>query len=131
MSLGTESISAITFFTGDMASSTSFYEALGFRVLFGGPTAPFTSLGGLPVDDDPTHFVNLQLEPGFRQAGLWGRVIFHTPDLAGVDATHDAAVAAGYRPEAPPADAPWGERYFHIRDPSGHELSFACRLAGH
>jgi len=27
-----------------------------------------------------------------------------------------------------PADAPWGERYFHILDPDGHELSFARRL---
>lgn len=24
-----------------------------------------------------------------------------------------------------PRDAPWGERYFHVRDPDGHELSFA------
>jgi uncharacterized glyoxalase superfamily protein PhnB len=24
-----------------------------------------------------------------------------------------------------PRDAPWGERYFHMRDPDGHELSFA------
>ena len=31
-------------------------------------------------------------------------------------------------PEAAPADAPWGERYFHITDPDGHELSFAKRL---
>jgi uncharacterized glyoxalase superfamily protein PhnB len=29
-----------------------------------------------------------------------------------------------------PADAPWGERYFHVRDPDGHELSFARPLAG-
>ncbi|MGH8701888.1 MAG: VOC family protein, partial [Burkholderiales bacterium] len=27
-----------------------------------------------------------------------------------------------------PADAPWGERYFHISDPDGHELSFARPL---
>ena len=25
-------------------------------------------------------------------------------------------------------DAPWGERYFHVRDPDGHELSFARLL---
>ena len=24
-----------------------------------------------------------------------------------------------------PRDAPWGERYFHMRDPDGHELSSA------
>ena len=30
---------------------------------------------------------------------------------------------------APPRDAEWGERYFHILDPDGHELSFARPLA--
>ncbi|MHC4164482.1 MAG: VOC family protein, partial [Planctomycetota bacterium] len=30
--------------------------------------------------------------------------------------------------EAAPADAEWGERYFHITDPDGHELSFARPL---
>ena len=37
--------------------------------------------------------------------------------------------SAGYVPETEPEDAPWGERFFHIRDPSGHELSFAKPLA--
>jgi uncharacterized glyoxalase superfamily protein PhnB len=36
----------------------------------------------------------------------------------------------GFEPEAPPADATWGERYFHLRDPDGHELSFAKVLKG-
>ena len=39
------------------------------------------------------------------------------------------ALAHGYAPEMAPADAPWGERYFHLRDPDGHELSFAKLLA--
>jgi catechol 2,3-dioxygenase-like lactoylglutathione lyase family enzyme len=34
------------------------------------------------------------------------------------------ARAAGLAPEAP-RDAEWGERYFHLTDPDGHELSFA------
>ena len=36
--------------------------------------------------------------------------------------------AAGLRPEVEPRDAPWGERYFHLTDPDGHELSFARPL---
>ena len=28
-----------------------------------------------------------------------------------------------------PRDAEWGERYFHLTDPDGHELSFARPLA--
>ena len=31
-------------------------------------------------------------------------------------------------PAPAPTDAPWGERYFHLRDPDGHELSFAKLL---
>jgi catechol 2,3-dioxygenase-like lactoylglutathione lyase family enzyme len=55
----------------------------------------------------------------------WGRVIVHVSD---VDAVYQKALAAGYRPEAPPADASWGERYFHVCDPDGHEISIAKRL---
>jgi uncharacterized glyoxalase superfamily protein PhnB len=33
----------------------------------------------------------------------------------------------GFDPEIP-QDASWGERYFHMLDPDGHELSFAQPL---
>jgi hypothetical protein len=39
------------------------------------------------------------------------------------------ATAAGMTPSTDPADGPWGERYFHLSDPDGHELSFAKPLA--
>jgi uncharacterized glyoxalase superfamily protein PhnB len=42
-----------------------------------------------------------------------------------VDAMHRRALAAGFDPEAAPRDATWGERFFHIHDPDGNELSFA------
>jgi uncharacterized glyoxalase superfamily protein PhnB len=41
---------------------------------------------------------------------------------------HARIVEAGLTPEFEPRDAPWGERYFHLRDPDGHELSFARPL---
>jgi uncharacterized glyoxalase superfamily protein PhnB len=37
-------------------------------------------------------------------------------------------IAAGYRPDTAPRDAEWGERFFHVTDPDGHELSFAKPL---
>jgi uncharacterized glyoxalase superfamily protein PhnB len=52
-------------------------------------------------------------------------VIIHVSD---VDALYQRALDAGLAPESAPADATWGERYFHIRDPDGHQLSFAKRL---
>jgi len=45
-----------------------------------------------------------------------------------VDAFYAHALAAGAKPEFAPRDAPWGERYFHLVDPDGHELSFAKPL---
>jgi uncharacterized glyoxalase superfamily protein PhnB len=37
-------------------------------------------------------------------------------------------VAAGFQPDIAPRDAEWGERFFHLSDPDGHELSFARPL---
>ena len=71
-----------------------------------------------------TNFVNLSGAEG-PPAGHWGRVIVHVDDP---DAVHRRAIDAGHAPEFEPRDAPWGERYFHIRDPDGHELSFARPL---
>ena len=52
-------------------------------------------------------------------------MIFHVSD---VDAFHRRALEQGLAPTTTPGDAPWGERYFHISDPDGHELSFARPL---
>lgn len=112
-------ISAVTLHVTDMARSTAFYEALGFVRRYGGPDAGFTSY------TVGSGWCNLQLADSVPPPGSWGRVIFWVDD---VDALHRRATAAGLRPEAEPADAPWGERYFHLRDPDGHELSFARPL---
>ncbi len=116
---GIESISAITLTVRDMRVATTFYEALGLRRLYGGAEASFTSyaVGG--------QYLNLQQAEPDGRAGRWGRVIFYVGDVDGV---HARATAAGLRPLFAPRDASWGERYFHLRDPDGNELSFARRL---
>ncbi len=119
---GVEEINAITLVTADMRAAVEFYRALGFRPMTGGPDAAFTTFRA------GSGFLNLQLDPIHAPiAGIWGRVIFFVDD---VDALHRRAIAAGYEPLTEPADATWGERYFHIRDRDGHELSFARRLPG-
>ena len=115
-----ESINAVTLATGDMAASLAFYQALGMRLRYGGVDARFTSL-----QSGACH-VNLSAALVVSAAPFPGRVIFYVDD---VDATYTKICMAGYVPETIPADAPWGERFFHIRDPSGHELSFARPLA--
>jgi catechol 2,3-dioxygenase-like lactoylglutathione lyase family enzyme len=113
------SLSAVTLHVTDMERSFAFYRALGFPVHYGGPTATFSSL---EVGADA--YLNLQLVDAAPGVG-WGRVIIHVPD---VDAVHRAALEAGLTPDADPADATWGERYFHIGDPDGHEISIARYL---
>ncbi|MHB1137930.1 MAG: VOC family protein [Microthrixaceae bacterium] len=117
-----ESISAVTLAVTDMARSVVFYDALGFERLYGGGAEPFTSYR---VGDG---FVNLQLDPSWSPGPVvWGRTVFWVDD---VDAMYARAIEAGLTPAMPPSDAAWGERYFHLRDPDGHELSFARPLAG-
>ncbi len=107
-------ISAITLATADMARAFAFYTSLGFVLRYGGPDEGFSSF---VVGEG---YLNLTSERA--PSGWWGRVIFYVDD---VDALHARALELGYEPQAPPRDAPWDERYFHLTDPDGHELSFA------
>jgi catechol 2,3-dioxygenase-like lactoylglutathione lyase family enzyme len=112
-------ISALTLATEDMGRAVRFYRSLGFPLRYGSEQAGFTSFalgkGSL----------NLTAERPPGERSWWGRVIFYVDD---VDAFYGRALAHGLAPEAPPRDAEWGERYFHILDPDGHELSFASPL---
>lgn len=115
-----QSISAVTVLTVDMAAAVSFYRSVGFRLLSGGSEADFTTFGA------GSGYLNLQRHSAApRPLPPWGRIILWVDD---VDAMHRRCLDAGFQPLTPPADAPWGERYFHIRDPDGHELSFARPL---
>lgn len=114
-----EHLSAVTLATADMARAVVFYRRLGFEVLHGGPDGDFTSFR---VGDG---YLNLALRPGYQPGEPWGRTIFYVSD---VDRLYETCLAAGLEPETAPRDAEWRERYFHILDPDGHELSFARPL---
>ena len=110
-----EKVSAVTLRVTNMQTSVRFYKnVLGLEIIYGGEGSSFTSLRiaeGTPI-------LNLEEgEPTIR----WGRLIFHVSD---VDRFWAHVSENGFRPETP-QDASWGERYFHMFDPDGHELSFA------
>jgi catechol 2,3-dioxygenase-like lactoylglutathione lyase family enzyme len=114
-----EKISAVTLKVASMTNSVRFYrDVLGMEIIYGGEATDFSSLctkdGKGPI---------LNLEQGRSVTG-WGRLIFYVAD---VDAIWAYLREKGFHPESP-QDASWGERYFHMPDPDGHELSFARPL---
>ena len=114
-----EGISAVTLATHDMRRAVQFYRSLAFDMLYGGEAASFTSFRA------GAGYLNLISQPAERRWSWWGRVIFYVAD---VDALYNRALAAGWQPSTAPRDAEWGERYFHLTDLDGHELSFARPL---
>ncbi|RTZ40012.1 VOC family protein [Candidimonas sp. SYP-B2681] len=113
-----EALSAITLVTSDMERALRFYGALGFPMEYGGPNEAFTSF------KIGTSYLNL-IAQAHAPINGWGRVIIYVSD---VDALYRKVLALGLKPAFAPSDAPWGERYFHVNDPDGHELSFARPL---
>ena len=119
MELSIEKISAVTLRASNMKASVQFYrDVLGMELLYGGETAEYSSLRA-----KDTNSAILNLEHGKPGDG-WGRLIFHVAD---VDALWRRLNELGFEPEKP-QNASWGERYFHMLDPDGHELSFARPL---
>jgi catechol 2,3-dioxygenase-like lactoylglutathione lyase family enzyme len=114
-----ERISAITLKVAEMEVSVQFYrDVLGMKLVYGGkdPTFLITSHCRRRVADP---------QPGTgHPVTHWGRMIFH---VTAVDAFWALLKERGFDPQRP-HDASWGERYFHMHDPDGHELSFACPL---
>lgn len=116
-----ESIDAVTLATHDMSRAVGFYESLGLERRYGGPESEFTSF------HVGAGYLNLIVQPPDVEWAWWGRLILHVSD---VDAVYRRALDLGLSPEEAPRDAEWGERYFHLTDPDGHELSFAKLLEG-
>ena len=60
----------------------------------------------------------------------FGRIIFHTDNVDKLYSymEYDEYVSKSIIFESKPTNAPWGERFFHIREPDGYQLSFAQPL---
>jgi catechol 2,3-dioxygenase-like lactoylglutathione lyase family enzyme len=114
-----EKISAVTFQVTNMEVSVRFYrDVLGMELIYGGEHSYFSSLRSREAAS-----AILNLERGHPES-RWGRLILYVTD---VDDIWTHLKESGFDP-AQPRDGAWGERYFHMADPDGHELSFARPL---
>ena len=142
-------ISAITLFITDMERSCKFYSRIpGFKVVYGGSKddpfttfeigSPYTKEGRrqLKAKNEVSSCLNLKLlkdhrnnskKFGVKKNADFGRIIFHTDNVDTLyhQLKYDRYMSKSTTFENEPTDAPWGERFFHIRDPDYYQLSFA------
>lgn len=115
-------LSRLNILVQDMRTALAFYRLLGFRFAEG---------------DDGANYVEVRTPNGFR-ISWWQRddmqsvvpdtpasghsveIAVRCPGRAGVDATFQRIVDAGYAAIRPPFDAPWGQRYAFVEDPDGN-----------
>jgi catechol 2,3-dioxygenase-like lactoylglutathione lyase family enzyme len=114
-----EKISAVTLQVTNMQASVQFYRnVLGMELIYGGEDSCFSSLRATQAES-----AILNLQTGHPETH-WGRLILYVTD---VDSFWRHLKQSGLKP-ASPEDGAWGERYFHMLDPDGHEVSFARPL---
>ena len=115
-----------------MEKSCKFYSGIpGFKITYGGSNDDtFTTF---KIGEDITMYLNLELRtnndiaiPHLSKRNF-GRIIFHTEDVDELYShfKNDTSISELVSFENEPTDALWGERFFHIRDPDGYQLSFA------
>jgi catechol 2,3-dioxygenase-like lactoylglutathione lyase family enzyme len=126
-------ISAVTLLIRDMKRSCNFYSKIpGLKKVYGGSKDTFTTyeigenslvylnleLAKLSISDEPQDLKNLM------------RIILHTDDVDKLYSyfKNDQDISRLISFESKPSNGSRGERYFHIRDPDGHILSFAMTI---
>ncbi len=121
-------ISAVTLLIKNMERSCSFYSQIpGFRLVYGGSSKDTFSTFEMGTEISK---MCLNLELNAITNLDFGRIIFHTEDVdklySYMKSNHNILNIISFENE--PTDAPWGERYFHIREPDGYQLSFATPI---
>ncbi len=126
-------ISAVTLLIKNMKRSCNFYSQIpGFKLIYGGSSNDFFTT--YKIGNDPlSPYLNLDLNKEFysynsnNRTSHFGRIIFHTDDVDELYLyfKNNKEISNIIRLETEPKNASWGERYFHLREPDGYQLSFA------
>jgi catechol 2,3-dioxygenase-like lactoylglutathione lyase family enzyme len=139
-------ISAVTLIIDNMERSCRFYSQIpGFKLVYGGSSDDRFTTFEIGEENVTKMCLNLELSitnnnrehhhttyDDRKQRQYFGRIIFHTEN---VDRLYSYFKNNDYISnlisfENEPTNAAWGERYFHIREPDGYQLSFAQPIAG-
>jgi catechol 2,3-dioxygenase-like lactoylglutathione lyase family enzyme len=121
-------ISAVTLKVSDMDRSCLFYSRIpGLTLCYGGPNDKFGSFE--IFNHSYKSYINLELSANVYKysSKKLVRIIFHTTDVDRLytELRNDSELSHLVVFENEPSNAIWGERYFHIRDPDGYQISFA------
>jgi len=118
-----------------MKKSCHFYSQIpGFRLIYGGSFNDIFSTYEIGGSDGSKICLNLEL---VRPTTIhrtskkhFGRIIFRTDDVDKLYnyMKNNESISPDIVFETIPTNAPWGERYFHIREPDGYQLSFVKPL---
>ncbi len=143
-------ISAITLKVKDMEKSCTLYSKIpGFSLTYGGKASDRFTTFEIGKGSKTTTYLNLELiekeeeekdsSDFYKKSNLgrkmkgsedFGRIIFHSENVDKLFSymKQDEYISKSIVFENEPTNAPWGERFFHIREPNGYQLSFAQPL---
>ena len=125
-----------------MERSCRFYSQIpGFKLVYGGSSNDTFTTFEIGDEHVPKMYLNLELgiannshdrhrgitDDNHRKRKHFGRIIFHTEDVDKLYSyfRNNNSISNLISFENEPTNAAWGERYFHIREPNGYQLSFA------
>jgi catechol 2,3-dioxygenase-like lactoylglutathione lyase family enzyme len=123
-------LDAIGIVAADIARSAAFYRAIGVDV--GEPSGSdhfeATLPNGLRLMWDTAELIK-QIDPTWEPpTGHHVALAFACDSPGDVDATYEAALAAGGTSKLEPWDAFWGHRYAQVLDPDGQPVDFFAAL---
>jgi catechol 2,3-dioxygenase-like lactoylglutathione lyase family enzyme len=139
-------ISAVTLIIDNMERSCRFYSQIpGFKLVYGGSSDDRFTIFEIGEENATKICLNLELgitnnnhehhhatyDDRNRQRQYFGRILFHTEDVDRLYSyfKNNDYISNFISFENEPTNAAWGERYFHIREPDGYQLSFAQPIA--
>ena len=129
-------ISAVTLIIENMKRSCRFYSQIpGFKLVYGGSSDDTFTTFEIEQEHISKMCLNLELSitnnnnnhHHQRKRKNFGRIIFYTEDVDRLYSyfRSNKNISNLISFENEPTNAAWGERYFHIREPDGYQLSFA------